>query len=216
MKSMPIPQASTARRLPGAKVQQIMHRQAVDLKPEGNTVAIRTISDNPLEENRPVTVVTQASGGIASAPDAFQSRSLSHSFMPGIGSDTYTTTVAKYGGGTVLAGMGNGLNGLGEEEAPNGWDKAIDLIKTAGQTYADIETSGDSAKIEAAKARAIEAQEQAKIAQANADVEKSRLMAAMNATNASIGGFKFNVPLLVGGAALLGLALYMKSKKGKK
>ncbi len=73
--------------LPRPMVQRLIVPQTVNLKPMGNTVAVTTLSGNPFEGGQRVSIKTQASGGMAPCPTALGSRSLVHSYLPGIGED---------------------------------------------------------------------------------------------------------------------------------
>ncbi len=91
-----------ARNMPRGMVQQAFVRQPVSLRPAGNTVAMTVRSENPFEGGRNITVVTQASGGMAKPDPKMQSRSLRG--MSGLGG---WTTRPHSGGFRGLSGLGS-------------------------------------------------------------------------------------------------------------
>jgi hypothetical protein len=86
--------------LPTPQVTKLVARQKLDMRPDGNTVAITTPADNPFIMKRPVEIHTQASGGMA--PPVHGSKTLMSSqkapradtgWMP-IGAETGFTAAA--------------------------------------------------------------------------------------------------------------------------
>lgn len=81
--------------LPGVLTASNYRTERVDLQPGGNTVTVDAPSDNPFEDLAgPVTVVTQASGGMSSPDPRMRSkrivgrkiaRHISAGFLPGMG-----------------------------------------------------------------------------------------------------------------------------------
>lgn len=74
-----------ATKLPRTHVQKDAVLQTISLKPAGNTVAVTTLSENPFEGGRSISVRTQQSGGMARPDQSQVSRTLLHSYMPGLG-----------------------------------------------------------------------------------------------------------------------------------
>lgn len=62
--------------LPIPSVQKAVVRQTVNLRPAGNTVTVTTLADNPFESLAGISVVTQASGGMAKPDPMQQSKGL--------------------------------------------------------------------------------------------------------------------------------------------
>lgn len=92
--------------LPGVLTASNYRTEQVDLQPGGNTVTVDAPSDNPFEDLAgPVTVVTQASGGMSSPDPRMRSkrivgrkvaRHISAGFLPGMG-DGEEIEVGLYG-----------------------------------------------------------------------------------------------------------------------
>lgn len=130
-----------ASRLPRTHVQKDAVLQTINLKPAGNTVAVTTLSDNPFEGGRAVSVRTQQSGGMAGPDDSQVSRSLLHSYLPGLGAESapvVATPAAKPAG-------------------------ALDILATAGSVATDLYAQRQA--IELAKQQAEIARQQAIAAQ---------------------------------------------------
>lgn len=193
MRATPLLTPRSVNVLPTPVVRSAVVNQVVDLKPAGNTIALTTVSDNPFESNRPISVVTQASGGMASAPASMRSNRLAHKFMWGLG-ETSTQEVAKTSAGQVFT----------------------DTLTAAGNAFNQY----NQTKISEQERLAQEAEARAAEWQARADIEQSKTQQmlaagarAFEATNVSVGGFKFNWALVGLGAVGIGLALYLSKKK---
>lgn len=128
-------------RLPRSHVKKDAVLQTVNLKPAGNTVTVTTLSDNPFEGGRAVSVRTQQSGGMAQADQSQVSRTLLHSYLPGLGAESapvVATPAAKPAG-------------------------ALDILATAGSVATDLYAQRQA--IELAKQQAEIARQQALAAQ---------------------------------------------------
>lgn len=189
MKPMPIRSANPTNKLPTPKVTTLHATQPMDLKPRGNTVAVTAKAENPFTQGRPISVRTQASGGVAKAPAHMQSRRLMHSFIPGIGEDPNAQNQ-----GAPAA-----------EESRSWWEGLISAGEDAASVYAERErrkAAEAEARAEAARARAAGDTARAQEAQARLDMLLS-------------GKSGVNMPLLLGGLALLGVAGYMMMQNKK-
>lgn len=92
--------------LPGVLPTSNYRTERVDLQPGGNTVAVDAPSDNPFEDLAgPITVVTQASGGMSSPDPRMRSKRIvgrriathiTRGFLPGMG-DGEEIEVGLYG-----------------------------------------------------------------------------------------------------------------------
>ena len=102
-----------ANRLPTPQVQKALVRQVVNLRPQGNTITVTTREQNPFAASRPISVVTQASGGMARPDPQQQSRRLLHEYIPGLGADVPAAVPVKQPG-------------------------ALDFLTTAAGTAADL------------------------------------------------------------------------------
>ena len=87
--------ANGARSLPSARVQTMVVRQPVNLRPMGNTVALSVPAEMPFM-SRNISVQTQASGGMAKADPSQQSKRLRGMFMNGLSGLSGTATDADY------------------------------------------------------------------------------------------------------------------------
>ncbi|NEN87969.1 MAG: LPXTG cell wall anchor domain-containing protein [Okeania sp. SIO3H1] len=182
--------------LPTPQVKTNIVKQTVDLKPAGNTVAIKTVADNPFEGGSAVSVVTQASGGMSPAPASMQSKGIMHSFMPGLGDTNTVEKSQEPGAGTILTSA----------------------ITAAGDVFAQR----TQAQIAEQKRRESEAQARAQEWKSRADMERSRtdrILAAggraVDATSFTVPGtgFKVNWLLLGVGALAIGGAVMLKRRK---
>jgi len=194
MKANPIRSANIANRLPTPKVNTAHTVQPMDLKPQGNTVALRTTAQNPFTQGRQVSVYTQQSGGMSKAPAHAQSRRLLNSYLPGLGEDPNA------------ANQGT--------PATNGGDWGSHLI-SAGESYLDFIKTEEQAKIAMAQLEAEKAK--AKAAQDNrrAQEAQSRIDAIIAMMGGAQGARKTSTALWVGGLALLGIAGFMMLRNKK-
>jgi hypothetical protein len=194
MRAIPLmtPRPGTGRALPTPTVRSMVVRQAVDLRPAGNTIAIRTVSDNPFEDSRSVSVVTQASGGMSSAPASMTSKGILHSMLPGLG-ETATAEVTK------------------DQGAVN---QALTFLTSATEDVTGAIAQRYGARAAAAEAQARQAEAQASQARSQADLAMAKMRQGVMATSADIGGVKVNIPLILLGVGLLGGA-YFLSKRSK-
>jgi hypothetical protein len=202
MKAIPIRSVGGANKLPTPTVNTLHAQEPVDLNPAGNTVSITTTAQNPFTQGRPVSVTTQASGGMAKAPGSMQSSRLLHSFIPGIGENPNAANQ----GTPMLAGLG--ANGTVSTVATATTDIANAIKEGAIAPY-QAEIAANEAKAEVARAQA--AGDMARAQEAAARYEM--LIAAMGGAG---GARKLSTGLLVGGVALLGIAGYMMTRNKKK
>lgn len=198
MRALPLitPNPGTGRVLPTPVVRSAVVNQVVDLKPAGNTIALTTTSDNPFESNRKISVVTQASGGMASAPASMRSHRLAHSFMPGLGETATGEAAVKQNAGSVFT----------------------DTLTAAGNAF----TQYNQSQVAEQQRLAQEAEARAAEWKARADIEQSKTQQiiaaggrAFDATNVSVGGYKFNWALVGLGVVGVGVAIYLSKKKKK-
>ena len=176
-------------RLPTPQVSKAIVQQPVNLRPAGNTVAVTTLADNPFEGPKRVTVVTQASGGMAKPDRMMQSRRLMH---------------------THLADLGEGPTPVGVPAQPAG---ALDFISSSINTAASLVSARQQAQIAAANAAAAQAQAQA----AQAQSAGAAFWAGMQNPGAAMAKrSSITVPLLVvaGLASVGALVLFLRRKKG--
>jgi hypothetical protein len=178
-------------------VQTAVTPHPVDLRPAGNTVALTAPSDNPFDQNRPITVKTQASGGGSVAPNG--SRSLMTKHIPGVGESP----------NAVNQGVPFAL-GEEEEEGPT-WVTAVQAITGAAS---QVLTSSDQAKIEAARARAEAARAEAAGEEARAAEARARANALMPSYNTAVRGTSYG--LWAVGLGLLGVVGYFMYQNSKK
>jgi hypothetical protein len=167
-------------RLPRSHVQKATVLQTVNLKPMGNTVSVTTLADNPFAGGRPVSVRTQASGGMANPDPSQMSRRLLHSHLPGLGADSPTIVATS-------------------PQKPAG---TLDFLSTAAGAAATM----------------YQQQQNIKLAQVQADVERQRALQAQwtNPMAAMGARSSITVPLLiVAGGALLTIGVIFLSRKGK-
>jgi hypothetical protein len=197
MRFADIPHTSP-RALPTPIVNTLQTQQPVDLKPMGNTVAVIASAQNPFTQSANVTVVTQASGGMAKAPAFMQSRGLVHSMMPGLGADPNT---ANQGAPATTAAAGG-----------TSWLKAgTDVLSQVGSVFANKEQAKvEQARAEAEKQRAITSGNVAAAAQAQARVDA--LIASMGGAK-SAGTWRWAMIGLAAAAAGTALILMRKAKK---
>jgi hypothetical protein len=118
-------------KVPRTHVQKDAVLQTVSLKPQGNTVSVTTLSDNPFEGGRPISVRTQQSGGMARPDQSQMSRSLLHSYMPGLGADSVPAVQAS-------------------AAKPAG---ALDFLATAAGTAASVYQQQQAIKLAEAQAK---------------------------------------------------------------
>lgn len=180
-----MPLATTqARKLPTPKVTTRHVRQDVDLSPSGNTVAVRTSADNPFTRERRggVSVVTQASPGMAPAPVSMQSNRIMHAWMPGMG-------------------------GLGETNPaqPKGQSTALTVFTTAAEGALSVASERERRKAQEAEAKSDEALAQARALEA----EAKRLQAETGGYLARLKANKGSRLMFGIAAASLGLAAYL-------
>ncbi len=199
MRAVPMltPKPGTGHALPTPVVQAAIVEQAVDLKPAGNTIAIKTVADNPFESNNRVSIVTQASGGMSPPPASMTSRGILHSFLPGLG-ETSTTEKAK--DPSVLDVITGGV-------------KAASDVFTAREQRRATEYQSKAAELDA-QARMIEAE--AAKARAQADREISRIGAGQrvwDATTVQTPIGRMNWGLILLGVGGIGLVAYLASRK---
>jgi hypothetical protein len=64
--------------LPTPYVDKRRRIQPVDVRPYGNTIGIEADSDNPFEDDRPIQIVTQNSGGMAGPDPVMRSKRVMH------------------------------------------------------------------------------------------------------------------------------------------
>jgi len=124
-----------ASKLPRTHVQKDAVLQTINLKPAGNTVAVTTLSDNPFEGGRMVSVRTQQSGGMARPDQSQVSRTLLHAYLPGLGAESapvVATTAAKPAG-------------------------ALDFLATAGAAATDLYAQQQAIKLAEAQAKIAQA-----------------------------------------------------------
>jgi hypothetical protein len=179
-------------------VNTLQTTQPVDLKPMGNTVAVVASAQNPFTQGAAVTVVTQASGGMAKAPAFMQSRGLVHSMLPGLGADP------------------NGANqGVPATSGPTTGQNMLKAGTDVASQIANIFANKEQAKVEAQKAeaerqRAIASGNVAAAAQAQARVDS--LIAAMGGAK-SAGTWRWAMIGLAAAAAGTALILMRGAKK---
>jgi hypothetical protein len=199
MRAVPLltPRPGMGRALPQPVVQSAIVRQKVDLKPAGNTIAITTASDNPFEGSRPVSVVTQASGGMSPAPRSMQSRRLVHTDMRGLG-ETATKVGEPATGSTVTNFLSTVAGGFNQ--------------------YTQTQIAEQERKAAEAAARAQEWKARAAIEQSQTDRILYGVRAASDATSTTLFGVKVNWVLLAVGGLAIGGALMLRNKgvKGKR
>jgi hypothetical protein len=173
-------------------VQTLHASQPVDLKPAGNTVAITTVADNPFTGGRPVSIRTQASGGMPGVPESMQSRGLQHSFLPGLGQSA--------------------TKEVGSQREPSTAEVVTGAVSDVATGVTKILTAEEERKRAEAEQAARIAEARAAEARANADVSMARLRSVVDKTSVDIMGMRVNLPLLIGGGALL----YFMLRKRKK
>jgi len=197
MRAMPMQSGGgTGRRMPTPSVQQKVVNQKVDLKPQGNTVSVTASSDNPFERKNQVQIHTQASGGYPGVPESMQSRGIQHDMLPGMGEDPQKT--------------------VADSGEPGVVENLLTTAKDFGLARENRKLQEQEAKKAQAEARAAAAKAEADIARSRVDELRATMASGIRNTSVDTGlGFKVNVPLILGGAALLGVA-YMMSKKNKK
>lgn len=199
MKAIPIRSVGGANKLPTPTVNTLHAQEPVDLNPAGNTVSITTTAQNPFVQNRPVSVTTQASGGMAKAPGSMQSSRLLHSFIPGIGESPNAVNQGR----PALAG-----------------NDTVTAVTTATTDIANAIREGAiapyQAEIAANEAKAEEARARAAGEVARAQAAAARYDAIIMAMGGAGGARKLSTGLLLGGVALLGVAGYMMMQNKKK
>lgn len=184
--------------LPTPVVNTIQTTQPVDLKPMGNTVAVIASAQNPFAQGANVTVVTQASGGMAKAPAFMQSRGLVHSMLPGLGADANSANQ----GAPVTTGPTTGQQMIAA---------STNVLSQIGQVFANKEQAKvEQAKAETAKQQAIAAGNMAAASQAQARVDA--IIAAMGGAK-SAGTWRWAMIGLAAAAAGTALILMRKAKK---
>lgn len=190
MRAVPMltPNPGTGRALPTPQVKSAVVRQVVDLKPAGATIAIRTVADNPFESSKPVSIVTQASGGMSPAPQSMQSRRIMHSMMPGIGSDVTST------------------KSVNQASSPTGFQAVasttLPILDFAAQTYQQMDPRAREAATRQEEARA-------RIAEAEASQARWQASQMIDPTTRQ-GAMTYGT---VGLLAVAGLVAYMMLRK---
>jgi hypothetical protein len=187
--------------LPVPQVQKAFVRQQVNLRPAGNTVTITTLADNPFESLAGISVVTQASGGMAK-PDRMQQ---SKGLLCGLGAtDAEIQAWAnKYEPGVALTA---------EKKAY--WASQIDSAKASSD--AKWAAAGNVATTGLTKASEWMGMQTAKY---QSEAEKARAAAAkvgLNVPSYTPTAPKTNyMPWIIGGVAVVGVvaAFFLLRKK---
>lgn len=179
-----MPLATTqARKLPTPKVTTRHVRQDVDLTPSGNTVAVTTNGDNPFTRERrgSVSIVTQASPGMAPAPESMQSPRIMHRMLPGIGGLGENTAAAPAGQSSSTALLTSAAEGTLQV-----------LTERERRKAAQAEASSDEALAEArrleAEAKRLEAETGGYLARMRSNTG-SRLMFGIAAASLGLAAF---------------------------
>lgn len=188
-----------ANALPIPQVQKAMVRQAINLRPAGNTVTVTTLADNPFESLAGVSVVTQASGGMARPDRTQQSKGL----LCGLGATDaeIQAWATKYEPGVPLT-----------PEKKAYWAAQID--SAAASSAANWNKVGQVAQIGLSKATDFMSMQTAKY---QSDAAKAAADAANAAASKYIPGYapaKTNyIPWVIGGVAVLGIAAFFFLRK---
>ncbi len=204
-------------------VRNKYRREAIDLQPFGNTIAVDTPSDNPFEAAQDVEVVTQMSGGMAGPDARMKSRAVRRHPVTGLPmARPAPSRVARVVPGRVNARQFNApahrqhagfVPGLGDDTAPASTASTVSsAVSQAAGAAANIMGSRYNAQAEAARAKAAQSQAQAEQYRA----EGNRITAMLDQSMLNAGQHSTLVFGLLGvGAIALGAAFFMKSK-GKK
>jgi hypothetical protein len=226
----PIRRSGAARALATPKVVKAFVNQPVHLRPQGNTIALSVPAEMPFL-TRGITVVTQASGGMAKADTRNTSKRIrwgeQNRGVSGLGGELedkayslfnqYDKDAASMDRGTFDASGAKRAYWEGEAKkqmpaaGPSAWSKAGDIFATTASTGLNVFSQINSAKIAASNAAA---------AQAQADIAKTASAAGWaRATDVSQYGAgmaarkSITIPLLVIGGGALAVALFLFLRK---
>jgi hypothetical protein len=188
--SIPTSASMSLRRRPAGAlakpvVQTAIIPQRVSLRPMGNTVAVTTLSDNPFEGSQRISVVTQASGGMAKAPAGMVSKRLySNMVLGGLGDNATPTPASSPGFMDIFAGA----------------------VSAAGNVFV-TKQQADLASQQAAAAQA-----QAQIAAEQ--TKQAGIMASLKSGVSNMADNKgIVVPLAIAAAAAIGVVIFLKMRK---
>ena len=208
-----------SRSMPTPRVQSMLVSQPINLRPMGNTVSLTVPAENPFTGGRAITILTQASGGMAQADPTQRSLSIRTPFS-GLAGDLEDRAYAAFNKMDPAAGS---TNRAAYDTSPSrtyweqtvakwdadkaaassaNWSKAGDIFSTTLNASANV-----ASQLLAARKAASDAQA----------ANSMSLMARLSPTNlmANMGRRKsIAIPLLaVAGAALaVALVLFLKKK----
>lgn len=226
--TMFMPIRTTGRRtaLATPKVVKTFVNQPVHLRPQGNTIALSVPAEMPFL-TRNLTVVTQASGGMAKPDARNTSKRIRWGGQAGLGGELedkayslfnqYDKDAASMDRSTFDANSAKRSYWEGEAkksmpaQGPSAWSKAGDIFATTANTGLNVFSQINAAKIAASNAAA---------AQAQADIAKTASAAGWaRATDVSQYGAgmaarkSITVPLLIIGGGALAVALFLFLRK---
>jgi hypothetical protein len=197
--------------------------QPVNLKPLGNTVSMTVPAENPFAAGRTITVLTQASGGMAQADPSQRSKSIRMPFN-GLGELAGDIEDRAYAAFNSMDPAASSTNRAAYDVSPSRayWEQQVkkwDADKAAASAAnwnkaADIFTTTLNAGANVA-GKVLEARKAASDAQA---ANSMALMSRLSPTNlmANMGQRKsIAIPLLAVGGAALAIALFLFLKKKK-
>lgn len=220
--------------MPTPKVQKILVTQPVNLRPLGNTVTMTVPHENPFAGGKIVSILTQASGGMAK-PDPFQrsGKLFMKGFMGLSGAfedkaygafnqldpDAKTMDRAAYDVSAKRTYWEGAQRKWDEDAAAKSsanWSKAGDIFTTTLNQGAAIATDINKTKQLALQAQIAEAKaRQAQIEQAGNQAYMSRLTDVSQYGAGMMARKSITLPLLLigGGALAVALFLFLKKKK---
>ncbi len=203
-------------RLPTPVVQRNLVAQPVNLRPMGNTVTITTKAENPFAMAGEMTVLTQASGGMAKPDPAMQSQRLQSKFLPigqelaGALEDQAYSAFNQYDADAASMNRAQYDKDSGKRGYWENYVKSQQPTSSAGATAGSI----FSTVVTGAK-DVFTTINKTKVAGSNAAI------AAANKAIAQAGKYvpgpppkkSYTIPLVIGGVAVVGIALFFFLRK---
>jgi hypothetical protein len=200
--------------------------QPVNLRPLGNTISLSVPAEMPFLGGR-ISVVTQASGGMAKPDRRMMSKRLRSPGFSGLGGELedkayslfnqYDSEAASMNRGQFDASGAKRAYWEGEAkksmpaQGPSNWSKAGDIFASTVNTGVNVFTQMQQAKIAAANAEAAKAQ--AQIASIASKAGTARMLDVSQYGAGMAARKSITIPLLVAGGAALAIALFLFLKK---
>lgn len=200
---------TNASRLPTPRVVKTLVAQPINLRPMGNTISMSVPAEMPFLNNT-MTVVTQASGGMAKPDPAMQSQRLRSRFLPisGLGSLGDTAADTAYSWFNQYDADARNMNRAQYDASPKKayWEGQVAASQPAQPSIWNTITSALSP-----------------LASSAADIAKSKIAAGATKAGTTIvnqygtpvapAKKSMTIPLVIGGVVVAGVLLFLFMKK---